>query len=109
MILRPTAARSRERSRFIVINALCVTRQGFYWYLNHRDDPWKYEGLAEKMRGIVTEDDYNDTYGRCRKCKGVLTIPIKVSDTQQWTMKLHNDGKGYSTITSVRGIVKPAF
>jgi len=67
------------------------------------------EGLAEKMRGIVTEDDYNDTYGRCRKCKGVLTIPIKVSDTQQWTMKLHNDGKGYSTITSVRGIVKPAF
>ena len=24
-------------------------------------------------------------------------------------MKLHNDGKGYSTITSVRGVVKPAF
>ncbi len=28
---------------------------------------------------------------------------IKVSDAQQWIMKLHNDGKGYSTITSVRG------
>ena len=27
---------------------------------------------------------------------------IKVSDAQQWIMKLHNDGKGYSTITSVR-------
>lgn len=24
-------------------------------------------------------------------------------------MKLHNDGKGYSTITSVRGVIKPAF
>ncbi len=24
-------------------------------------------------------------------------------------MKLHNDGKGYSNITSVRGVVKPAF
>ena len=34
---------------------------------------------------------------------------IKVSDAQQWIIKLHNDGKGYSTITSVRGVVKPAF
>ena len=34
---------------------------------------------------------------------------IKVSDAQQWIMKLHNDGKGYSTITSLRGVVKPAF
>ncbi len=34
---------------------------------------------------------------------------IKVSDAQQWIMKLHNNGKGYSTITSVRGVVKPAF
>lgn len=34
---------------------------------------------------------------------------IKVSDAQQWIIKLHNDGKGYSTITSVRGVVKPLF
>lgn len=34
---------------------------------------------------------------------------IKVSDAQQWIMKLQNDGKGYSTITSVRGVIKPAF
>ena len=34
---------------------------------------------------------------------------IKVSDVQQWIMKLHSDGKGDSTITSVRGVVKPAF
>lgn len=46
--------------------ALKVTRQGFYWYLKHRNDPWKYEDIAEKMRAIVTEDECNDTYGRCR-------------------------------------------
>ena len=34
---------------------------------------------------------------------------IKVSDAQKWIMKLHDEGKGYSTITSVRGVVKPAF
>lgn len=34
---------------------------------------------------------------------------IKVSDAQLWFLKLHNDGRGYSTLTSVRGVVKPAF
>ena len=47
-------------------DVLDVTRQGFYWYLKHRDDPWKYEDIAEKMRVIVDEDECNDTYGRCR-------------------------------------------
>ena len=47
-------------------HALCVTRQGFYWYLDHRDAPWKYEGIVKKMYSILEEDEYNDTYGRCR-------------------------------------------
>ena len=34
---------------------------------------------------------------------------IKVSDAQQWMIKLQQDGKGYSTLTSVRGVLKPAF
>ena len=45
---------------------LQVSRQGFYSFLKHRDDPWKYEGVAEKMRAIITEDECNDTYGRSR-------------------------------------------
>lgn len=45
---------------------LQVSRQGFYWFLKHRDDPWKYEGIAEKMRAVVAEDECNDTYGRSR-------------------------------------------
>lgn len=34
---------------------------------------------------------------------------VKVSDAKQWFMKLQKEGKGYSTITSVRGVIKPAF
>ncbi len=34
---------------------------------------------------------------------------IKISDAKQWFMKLHRDGRGYSTIGSVRGVIKPAF
>ena len=34
---------------------------------------------------------------------------IKVSDAQQWMIKLQQDGRGYSTLTSVRGVLKPAF
>jgi len=34
---------------------------------------------------------------------------IRVSDAKQWMLKLHEDDKGYSTLTSVRGVVKPAF
>lgn len=34
---------------------------------------------------------------------------IRVSDAKQWMLKLHEEGKGYSTLTSVRGVVKPAF
>ena len=29
--------------------ALGVSRQGFYKYLENRDKPWKYEALSEKM------------------------------------------------------------
>ena len=34
--------------------ALGVSRQGFYKYLENRDKPWKYEALSEKMTEIVS-------------------------------------------------------
>lgn len=34
---------------------------------------------------------------------------IKVSDAQLWVIKLSNEGKGYSTLTSIRGVLRPAF
>lgn len=34
---------------------------------------------------------------------------VKLSDAKAWLIKLQKDGKGYSTIRTVRGIVRPAF
>ena len=34
---------------------------------------------------------------------------IKKSDAKEWLIKLQDDGRGYSTIHSVRGVVRPAF
>ena len=34
---------------------------------------------------------------------------VKVSDAKRWFQKLQTDGRGYSTITSIRGVIKPAF
>lgn len=45
---------------------LHVSREGFRKYLINRDKPWKYEGLAEEMKSICSEDECNDQYGRER-------------------------------------------
>lgn len=34
---------------------------------------------------------------------------VKLSDAKGWLIKLQADGRGYSTIRSVRGMVRPAF
>jgi len=34
---------------------------------------------------------------------------IKPSDAKQWFIKLHEEGQGYSAITGVRGVLRPAF
>ena len=34
---------------------------------------------------------------------------LRTSDAQLFMIKLKNDGRGYSTITSVRGVLRPAF
>lgn len=34
---------------------------------------------------------------------------VKLSDAKAWLIKLQTDGRGYSTIHSVRGVVRPAF
>lgn len=51
------------------------------------------------VRNLIWQEDFG-----CRPIRD-----MKVSDAQQWIMKLYSDGKGYSTITSVRGVAKPAF
>lgn len=34
---------------------------------------------------------------------------VKKSDAREWLIKLQSDGRGYSTIHTVRGVVRPAF
>lgn len=34
---------------------------------------------------------------------------VKLSDAKAWLIKLQDDGRGYSTINTVRGVVRPAF
>ena len=73
--------------------------------------------LLEKYISLKTGVRYNTRVGYGfvmnlikKEEFGYKTISsIKPSDAKQWFIKLHNDGRGYSTITSVRGVVKPAF
>ena len=34
---------------------------------------------------------------------------VKLSDAREWLIKLQDNGKGYSSIHSIRGVVRPAF
>jgi transposase InsO family protein len=51
---------------------LKVTRQGFYSYLESLSKPYKYETLVALMRGIIDEDECNDTYGAKRMREALL-------------------------------------
>ena len=70
----------------------------------------KYVALKEGVR-YNTKVGYSFVLNLIRKEDfGYRKIrDIKPSDAQKWFIKLHNDGRGYSTLTSVRGVLKPAF
>ena len=70
----------------------------------------RYVALKQGVRH-ATKVGYNFVLNLIRKedfCYRRINT-IKVSDAKLWLMKLQRDGRGYSTITSVRGVVKPAF
>lgn len=58
-----------------------------------------------------TEANYNFVINIIKKEDfGVKRIDkVKLSDAKAWLIKLQQDGRGYSTIHSVRGVVRPAF
>ena len=69
-----------------------------------------YIGLKQGVR-YSTKVGYNSVLNLVKQEDfGYRQIgSIKVSDTKQWVIKLHNDGKGYGSISIIRGVVKPAF
>ena len=71
---------------------LHVSRQGFYKYLENKDRPWKYQALADAIRSIIAEDEYNDTYGRIRMHQALIYkqpegVPIPGERTVYRVMK----------------------
>ena len=70
----------------------------------------KYLSLKVNVRHN-TQANYNFVVGILKKeAFGSLRIDkVKLPDAKAWLIKLQKDGRGYSTIHSVRGVVRPAF
>ena len=70
----------------------------------------KYLSLKVNVRHN-TQANYNFVVGILKKeAFGSLRIDkVKLSDAKAWLIKLQKDGRGYSTIHSVRGVGRPAF
>ena len=70
----------------------------------------KYISLKKGVR-YNTQVGYQFVLNLVKKedfgCRKISTV--KVSDAKQWFAKLQEDGRGFSTISSVRGVIKPAF
>ena len=66
-----------------------------------------------QKRGVKhnTQENYNFVINVIKKedfgAKRIDTI--KLSDAKTWLIKLQDDGRGYSSIHSIRGVVRPAF
>ena len=73
--------------------------------------------LLERYLGIKKGMRYNTRVGYSfvlnvakKEDFGYRTIrDIKVSDAQIWMIKLHEDGKRYSSLAGIKGVMKPAF
>lgn len=70
----------------------------------------KYLSLKVNVRHN-TQANYNFVLNILKKEEfGKMRIDkVKQSDAKAWLIKLQKDGRGYSTIHSVRGVVRPAF
>lgn len=70
----------------------------------------KYLSLKVNVRHN-TQANYNFVVGILKKeaFGGLRIDKVKLSDAKAWLIKLQKDGRGYSTIHSVRGVVRPAF
>lgn len=70
----------------------------------------KYVGQKKGVRHN-TQANYNFVINIIKKEDfGAKRIDkVKLSDAKEWLIKLQADGRGYSTIQTIRGVVRPAF
>lgn len=68
---------------------------------------------VSQKRGVKhnTQANYNFIINVIKKeAFGTKRIDtVKLSDAKEWLIKLQDDGRGYSSIHSIRGVVRPAF
>ena len=110
----------RADGRYAFVYTDCFGKQKFLysWKLESTDSlpagRRPCQSLREKEKAILkdnTEANYNFVINIIKKEKfGAKRIDkVKLSDAKAWLIKLQADGRGYSTIHSVRGVVRPAF
>ena len=68
---------------------------------------------VNQKRGVKhnTQANYNFVINIIKKeAFGAKRIDtVKLSDAREWLIKLQDDGRGYSSIHSIRGVLRPAF
>lgn len=71
------------------------------------------EKYVEQKTGVrlATKSIYNYTLKILKEdsLSGKRIDKVKLSDAKEWFVKLQREGKSYSTIRSIRGIIRPAF
>ncbi len=71
------------------------------------------EKYINQKRGVKhnTQANYNFVINIIKKeAFGANRIEkVKLSDAREWLIRLQDNGKGYSSIHSIRGVVRPAF
>lgn len=72
-----------------------VSRQGFYEYLCIKNKPYKYAASVIAIKYILTEDEYNDNYGRIRMYQALILkqpegVKIPCRETVRKVMRENN-------------------
>ena len=74
---------------------------------------YKYNDSFGKRKSVyswrLTESDSYPKGKRKEEFGAKRIDTIKLSDAKAWMIKLQVDGRGYSSIHSIRGVVRPAF
>lgn len=74
-----------------------------YRILDSRSEKFNLSKAYEPNYNFVINIIAKEEFGQKRIDK------VKLSDAKAWLIKLQDDGRGYSTIHTVRGVVRPAF